>query len=70
MEGDLAACVDDDVAGLASGLGTHDTLHRLDLALERLLAIEGVDRHVCTLKASGHLGLLSLLDGHLLGADA
>jgi hypothetical protein len=47
--GDVAVCVDDDIARLAGGLGACDLLHAHDLALERLLRAEGVERQVAVL---------------------
>lgn len=62
MEGDVSVGLDDDVAGLASGFGAHDTLHTLDLAGEGLLGAEGVEGQLSLLKLHGHL---CLLDGML-----
>ena len=70
MEWDLSVGLDDDVAGLASGLGAYNALHRFDLAQEWLLVVEGVDGHVRTLKACGDLCLLALLNSDLLSANA
>ena len=52
-EGNLACCLDDDVAGLPSGLGPHNPLHRLDLTNKWGLVVEGVQGHWACLQ--GHL---------------
>ena len=67
-EGHLAAVLDDDVAGLAGGVGADDALDGLDGTDEGGLVLEGVEGEGHVLELEGHgraAGLHALLLGGL-----
>mmetsp|Transcript_45079 Transcript_45079/g.134563 ORF Transcript_45079/g.134563 Transcript_45079/m.134563 type:complete len:343 (-) Transcript_45079:34-1062(-) len=64
-EGDLAVGLDDNVAGLACGLGAHNALDRLNAGLERSLVVVRVERHLALLQLQRHRRLGNLGRGRL-----
>eukprot|EP00955_Chlamydomonas_euryale_P073666 361808-Chlamydomonas_euryale.AAC.18 len=57
--------LDDNVAGLACGLGAHNALDRLNAGLERSLVVVRVERHLALLQLQRHRRLGNLGRGRL-----